>query len=62
MDIVTKFWIFAAVNIVALVYTIVKTRASDFPRETKSLLYVMAVATPLIALVLFFIKQRKHNG
>ncbi|HMP98779.1 MAG TPA: hypothetical protein PKC24_03290 [Cyclobacteriaceae bacterium] len=42
-----------------MIYTIVRTKNSNFHPDTKTLLYVMAVVTPLIGFLLFLIKNRQ---
>ena len=39
----------------------VRTKKSNFHSDTKSLLYVFAVISPFIGLILFFIKDRKNK-
>ncbi|CAN5224221.1 hypothetical protein BH09BAC3_BH09BAC3_20370 [soil metagenome] len=58
MDYITKPVLFLALNIVVMIYAIIITKKSNLHSDTKTLLYVMSVITPLIGLILFFIKNR----
>jgi hypothetical protein len=51
--------ILLVINIAAAIYTIIKTHKSGFSSDTKTLLYVMSVVTPLIGFFLFLIKNKK---
>lgn len=59
MNTLTSLYIILAINLVAMIYTIVRTKNSNFHPDTKTLLYVMAVVTPLIGFLLFLIKNRQ---
>lgn len=58
----TKLTLFLLLNVVVMIYTIVRTKESSLHPETKTLLYVMAVLTPFIGLILFFIKNRTNRN
>lgn len=62
MNSMTKLTLFLILNIAVMIYTIVKTKKSNFHSDTKTLLYVMAVLTPFIGLILFFIKNRNKRN
>lgn len=49
----TKLTLFLLLNVVVTIYTIVRTKKSSLHADTKTLLYVMAVLTPFIGLILF---------
>jgi hypothetical protein len=61
MDTMTQITLVLLINLVMMVYTIVRTKQSNFHADTKTLLYVMAVITPLFGLILFWIKNRSYN-
>jgi len=58
----TKLMLFLILNIVVMIYTIVRTKKANLHPDTKILLYVMSVVTPFIALILFFIKNRTKKN
>lgn len=58
----TKLTLFLLLNVVVMIYTIVRTKKSSLHPDTKTLLYVMAVLTPFIGLILFFIKNRTNRN
>ena len=61
MSFTTKLILFFALNFCVMLYTVFKTRKSNFSSDTKNLLYVMAVVTPFFGLLLFFIKNYKQK-
>ena len=62
MTSMTKLTLFLLLNIAVMIYTIVTTRKSNFHPDTKTLLYVVAILTPFIGLILFFIKNRTKRN
>jgi hypothetical protein len=62
MTSMTKLTLFLLLNIAVMIYTIVRTRKSNFHPDTKTLLYVVAILTPFIGLILFFIKNRTKRN
>lgn len=62
MTSISKLTLFLLLNIVVMIYTIVKTRKSNFHPDTKTLLYVLSVLSPFIGLILFFIKNRTKRN
>jgi hypothetical protein len=62
MSYMTKLTLFLLLNIAVMIYTIVRTKKSNLHADTKTLLYMMAVLTPFIGLILFFIKNRTKRN
>jgi hypothetical protein len=62
MTYLTKLLLFLILNLVVMIYTIVRTRQSNLQSDTKTLLYVMSVITPFIGLILFYIKNRTKKN
>lgn len=62
MSYMTKLTLFFLFNIAVMIYTIVRTKKSNFHPDTKTLLYVMAVLTPFIGLILFLIKNSNKKN
>jgi uncharacterized membrane protein len=48
-------------NIALMLYTILKTRKLPFQKDTKVLIYVIAVVAPVIGFILYWIKSRQLN-
>lgn len=53
-------WFWLVVNMVLMIYTIVKTRRLSVHRDSKILIYVLAVLTPVFGFILFLIRSRQH--
>jgi hypothetical protein len=62
MDPVHKMYIYITISVVLIVFTVFKVNRSSLEKSSKILLYVMAFFMPIIALILFFILNRKRTN
>lgn len=53
-------WFWLVVNMVLMIYTIVKTRRLNVHKDSKILIYVLAVLAPVFGFILFLIRSRQH--
>lgn len=57
-----QFMMFMFIACIALaVYVILKTKKLPFHADTKALIYVIAVISPIIGFILYLIKSRQLN-
>jgi uncharacterized membrane protein YqjE len=54
-------WFWLVVNIVLMIYTIVKTRKLNIHTDSKILIYVLAVLAPVFGFILFLIRSRQQS-
>lgn len=52
-------WFWLAVNMVLMIYTIVKTRRLNVHKDSKILIYVLAILAPVMGFILFLIRSRQ---
>lgn len=52
------FYIMLVTNLVLMVFTIVKTRSLSLHKDSKILIYVMAVTAPIFGFVLYLLRSR----
>lgn len=53
-------WFWLVINMVLMIYTIVKTRRLNVHKDSKILIYVLAVLAPVFGFILFLIRSRQH--